>query len=172
MVDSFRHKHLRNENPTPQVTAQICATIKLGATVNQACLAHNIGVKVVRRWYAEAEHPECPPNHPCAVFVRDVASANASKMAVLSFETFKLATQSKNEEMRFKAASWLLKTLDRDHQEVTRSELSGVDGAPIQIESGQIPYESLTDEQLLQQLALRQGRSLEGGKKQKPDGET
>lgn len=107
---------------TPELTAALCAELKLGMSIRGACQHVGIDDSTFRKWMMRGEAGE----EPFVTFRTEATRAKADGVRALVATVRKAASQD------WRAAAWILERREPDDWS-KRTEISGPGGAPVPV---------------------------------------
>lgn len=109
---------------TPELTAALCAELKLGMSIRAACQHVGIDDSTYRKWMMRGDDGE----EPFVTFRTAATQAKSDGVRALVVTVRKAATSD------WRAAAWILERREPDDWS-KRTEISGPDGGPVQVQS-------------------------------------
>lgn len=109
---------------TPELTAALCAELKLGMSIRAACQHVGIDDSTFRKWMMRGADGE----EPFVTFRTEATQAKSDGVRALVVTVRKAAASD------WRAAAWILERREPDDWS-KRTEISGPDGGPVQVQN-------------------------------------
>ena len=128
---------------TPELTAALCAELRLGMSIRAACQHVGIDDSTYRKWMMRGADGE----EPFVTFRTEATRAKADGIRAL------VATVRKAAQDDWRAAAWILERREPDDWS-RRTEITGASGGPVQVDMTALVTQAATAANALPDSAL------------------